>query len=269
MAFNIRKVEITPFEMALVKAYNATRTGLCSTTLFHADETCYDATGSGLDPTASAMLVAGTAVDQPSLIALTNELQNKMNIHMADTLAHAAADSSNGPLTTAVATDRTSTNTSLNAFKAAYNLHLAQANVHYNNDGNANATAAADTAMTAVTHSAGTGGTVSISGTPVATLASLEIDVYDVTTGGSTDTTALFAVKVNGVAFLTGLTASTTGTAMTGTGLTATFGAGTYVTTDVYKATSTSVAMAAALKAAYNIHIASAPAGSSIRLLGA
>ena len=264
MAYQIRRNRVTPLERALVKAYNATRVGLCASTYFHADETCLDATGDWMEPVATALTVNSTAVDQPSLIALTNELQNKLNVHMADTFAHTIADTSNGPLTTAAAGDSATTIASLNAYKAAYNLHLAQSGVHYNNDANANATAAAAATMTAVTHSAGTGGTVTIAGTPAVTLASLEIDV---TTGGS-DTTALFTVKVNGVSFLTGLTATTTGTALTGTGLTATFGAGTYVTTDVYTATSTSVAMAAALKAAYNIHIASAPAGQSLRFIG-
>ena len=264
MAYQIRKSRVTPLERALVKAYNATRVGLCASTYFHADETCFDATGDWMEPVASALLVSGTAVDQPSLIALTNELQSKFNIHMADTFAHTIADAVNGPLTTAAAVDQATTITSLNDFQTAYNAHLSQSGVHYNNDSNTNATAAAAATMTAVTHSAGTGGTVTIAGTPAVTLASLEIDV---TTGGS-DTTALFTVKVNGVSFLTGLTATTTGTALTGTGITATFGAGTYVTTDVYKATSTSVAMAAALKAAYNIHIASAPAGQSLRFIG-
>jgi hypothetical protein len=86
-----------------------------------------------------------------------------------------------------------------------------------------------------VVHVTGTGGTVTVSGTPVATVSTLE---FDITTGGSVGT-ALFSWKLNGVvqqnqqvtssSFL--LTNQTTNVS---TGITVDFGAGTYVTNDVY-----------------------------------
>ena len=87
----------------------------------------------------------------------------------------------------------------------------------------------------AVVHVTGTGGTVTVSGTPVATVSTLE---FDITTGGS-GTTALFSWKLNGVVQQNQQTASgsfllTNQTTGVSTGVTVAFGAGTYVTSDVY-----------------------------------
>jgi hypothetical protein len=91
--------------------------------------------------------------------------------------------------------------------------------------------AAVPTAMGAVVHSVGTGGVVTLTGTPAATVQSLEIDVV---LGGS-NTTATFSWKINGYVQANNV-AMAASVLLGATGITANFAAGTYVPTDVYTA---------------------------------
>ncbi len=97
--------------------------------------------------------------------------------------------------------------------------------------------------MSAVTHVSGTGGTDTVTGTPASSVTTIEVDI---TTGGSVGV-ALFSWKLNGVVQQTGQTTAST-FVLGSTGLTWGFGAGTYVTTDVYTAYNQAVLLTVAAK---------------------
>lgn len=89
--------------------------------------------------------------------------------------------------------------------------------------------------MSAVTHVSGTGGTDTVTGTPASSVTTIEVDI---TTGGAV-ATALFSWKLNGVVQQNQQVTSssfllTNQTTAVSTGITVDFGAGTYVTNDVY-----------------------------------
>ena len=81
------------------------------------------------------------ADDLATLIALVNELKRVANLHFADTLGHDSAVTA--AIGEADADDLATAQTLNNAMKADYNTHRAEANVHPNNDGGNEVTAAA------------------------------------------------------------------------------------------------------------------------------
>jgi hypothetical protein len=92
-------------------------------------------------------------------------------------------------------------------------------------------------AMGSVQHLSGTGGTVTLSGSPSSGTRSIEIQV----TAGGTNETMAFTWYLNGPAGAqaNNVVASSGSYVLGTTGLTATFGSGTYTTTDYYKCVST------------------------------
>lgn len=100
------------------------------TPCFHADQTTLTQPVDPWFPTATNLSITATnAVDLPTSIALANQMRFAYIAHIADAVAHVAADTTN-TLSTAVAVDLASTITLLNAIKAAFNLHIAVAASH-------------------------------------------------------------------------------------------------------------------------------------------
>jgi hypothetical protein len=137
---------------ALVAAYNGFVRGFVdnSTTYPHADITG-TAGGDYRHPTSTPYTVtAADATTTATLRALCQNIYRVYSTHIADDLAHEAADATNVIAAGLPAddADQTALNTFLNQAKAAYNLHRSQSGVHFTNDsgnaiGSADATDAA------------------------------------------------------------------------------------------------------------------------------
>lgn len=108
---------------------------VAETPVFHGDQTPGTVSGDPENPAATYLTVsAANGTDLPSTITLANQIRQVLNQHMADSVAHVNADTTN-PVVAAVAVDLPSVETLLNACKTSFNAHLAQANVHVFNDG--------------------------------------------------------------------------------------------------------------------------------------
>jgi len=81
----------------------------------------------------------------PECCDLANEILGIINVHFADTLAHATAVSAQ--LTTPLATTLATANTLASAIRTAYTTHLSASNVHPNNDGTNTLSAGAATTI--------------------------------------------------------------------------------------------------------------------------
>ena len=129
MADNVvRGLSPDPEIPALIAAFNALRIDMKTRfTTVHLDANV-------------AADITPVATDLPTLVALSNALKAKYNIHLARTDAHLIADAVNVNAT-AAATDLATSITLCNALKAAFNLHCAQAGIHLNNDAGTIATA--------------------------------------------------------------------------------------------------------------------------------
>lgn len=94
-----------------------------------------------------------TSGDLDSMIALAKNLHDVYSTHIADTLAHAAADSTNAiGVTKASIVSQATAITFANALKAAYNAHRSQSGVHHADDsGNATTATNASNASTLAT----------------------------------------------------------------------------------------------------------------------
>lgn len=117
-------------------------TAVGGTTKFHLDasEVTVTAADSSSEATALALVNEIAAVFYGSPTGTGNPYPG----HALDTLAHVAADSTNGALTAArPATSLATAYTLANEIKADFNAHLTQSGVHVNNDGT-NSIAAAD-----------------------------------------------------------------------------------------------------------------------------
>ena len=139
----------------LVAGYNALRaTVAVAATKFHADVTSSSTLG-GFDAHAAAALLvtSASATNTGTGVTLANELKAKLNVHMADAIAHKTADVANGPLTTADASDDATTVTLATAIQTAYNAHVQSTTYHYTADTNTDSTtiSSASTARTSLT----------------------------------------------------------------------------------------------------------------------
>lgn len=112
----------------------------------------------------------------PECIALANEIKGILNVHFADTLAHATAVSAQ--IATADATTFATANTLATALKAAYNTHCSASNVHPNNDGT-NTIAAADATTVATLIALLTELRTDVTAHIAASLAGAHIDLVD------------------------------------------------------------------------------------------
>ena len=106
--------------------------------VFHADQTPqYGAAATSGSPPlpnfVNLTVTAAAATTLPTTITLANQIRQVLNQHMADAVAHSAADTTN-PVTAAVAVDQTTVDTLLNACATAFNAHLTQSGVHINSD---------------------------------------------------------------------------------------------------------------------------------------
>lgn len=94
------------------------------------------------------------STDLPTLLALVNEITGVLDFHFVDTLSHKVADTTDAGTDGAIgaAIDAASAVTSINASKAAYNVHIASTTYHYNADStNGCATADATDQASAIT----------------------------------------------------------------------------------------------------------------------
>jgi hypothetical protein len=136
MAQKVRNSGSAPM-YALIKAFNALRVGLVSTNP-HVDVTSKDTSADFANPSTTPD-VPSTVADPTTtagVIALHNECIDIYGRHLADAVAHKAVDATN-VYTTKIAVgtvDGSGVYTPLNAFKAKFNLHLAQSGVHYTDD---------------------------------------------------------------------------------------------------------------------------------------
>lgn len=134
MAIEVRKGS-DAVKAALVSQHNALlqKVAATLTTEPHADITS-TTSGDFSAPVATPLTVPTAAVNTlPKVVARANVLKLYFNTHLADAVAHKAADATN-PVTTADATDQGTANTLLNAIQSAFNAHLTQSGVHYTND---------------------------------------------------------------------------------------------------------------------------------------
>lgn len=144
MALTVRRID-TVVAFALAAAYNLFKREMAESlsTLPHCDITSLPSSGDWLAPTSTPDIVTNAdAAALPAVLLIANEAKAVYNRHIADAVAHKAADTAN-VVSTAAATDQGTANTLLNAIKAKINLHLAQAGVHFTNDAT-NTIAAAD-----------------------------------------------------------------------------------------------------------------------------
>jgi hypothetical protein len=143
MGITVRKTA-EALTRAVVLQHNALVSAVTEqlTTFPHGDITS-TTSGHYSAPGAAAMITTlADATTLPTTIALANDLKLKINLHIADgSPVHKAADATNG-ITTAVASDQTTSNTLLNAIKAKYNAHLILSGVHFTNDATNTVTAA-------------------------------------------------------------------------------------------------------------------------------
>ena len=131
---------------ALVAAYNGfVRDFIANSTTYpHADITG-TAGGDYRHPTSTAFVV--TAADASTTATLRTLCQNIYRVystHIADDLAHSAADATNTIAAGLPAddADQTALNTFLNQAKVALNAHRSQASVHFTNDASNQVTSA-------------------------------------------------------------------------------------------------------------------------------
>lgn len=136
MALTVRRID-TVVAFALAAAFNLFKREVAESlsTLPHCDITSKPLSGDYMAPTATPDIVLNDdAVDLTGVKLIANEAKAVYNRHIADAVAHKAADTSNA-VSTAAATDQTTANTLLNAIKTKLNLHLTQSGVHFTNDG--------------------------------------------------------------------------------------------------------------------------------------
>jgi len=134
MALDVRKGS-DGITAALVSQHNALLKKVASelTTEPHADVTSLTS-GDWTSPEATPLVATSPTADTIGKVkTLANELKRIYNVHIADALAHDAADDEN-TVEDDDATDQTTANTLLNSLKAAYNAHLTESGVHYTND---------------------------------------------------------------------------------------------------------------------------------------
>jgi len=151
MALFTRRAAGAEMPLALAQAHNR----LCAQpalvgAFFHADITSVT-TGDFISKASTPLQVtAAIAADLPTSIALSNQLTGFLRVHMGEGAstdpfacgAHKIPDIANTltlpsviVATGVAATDTASVIAALNLIKVSFNLHLAQAGVHYNNDG--------------------------------------------------------------------------------------------------------------------------------------
>lgn len=144
MAISVPK-NLDSIVYALVNVYNS----LQSATIldgYHRDISQLTS-GSFQDPsliTLTTLQVVGTAVDQPTTMALCDQIQGVLGVHMLDAQAHSIADVNksildgyvqNGPYVAAsAAAQLVVLQNNLNAFKSVFNAHRTAVGVHANND---------------------------------------------------------------------------------------------------------------------------------------
>jgi hypothetical protein len=124
-------------QYALVKAHNDTRRELAvQGSFFHADVTSVEG-GDFTSPSATALAVAhATATDHNTAADMAAEFATKFNLHLADTLAHKVADTTD-KVTAALPTHATSEAdlaTFVTALKAKFDTHIASTTYHYTAD---------------------------------------------------------------------------------------------------------------------------------------
>jgi hypothetical protein len=120
---------------ALVAAHNAAQRAytLNETTYPHADITSVPG-GDYTAPTSTAVAnAAAAATTLGTTLTSANESKRIANLHMADALAHEAADADH-LISSPDATDQTTANTLLNELKTDLNLHFLDADSHYTAD---------------------------------------------------------------------------------------------------------------------------------------
>jgi hypothetical protein len=149
MAYDVRDI---PAEIvyALVAAWNE-YVALDVSSNFHYDVTSRMTSTDYRNPTREAALVEGDdCTNTATAIVLVNEVKRKLNVHYADTLAHATAVSA--AIATADATTLATAITLAEAIRTSYTAHLSASNVHANNDStNTISAATATTEATLVT----------------------------------------------------------------------------------------------------------------------
>ncbi|HEU4615554.1 MAG TPA: hypothetical protein VFS15_25845 [Kofleriaceae bacterium] len=111
----------------IADAHNALKAQIGAGSAFHLDKS-------------ERTVTAADAADLATSLVLANDIKAIYEFHLADTLAHKAADAA--PALTK-ATDLASAETLANAIKADYNTHRASTTYHYNADAT-NAVASAD-----------------------------------------------------------------------------------------------------------------------------
>lgn len=88
-----------------------------------------DETQAGVSGSALEIITEGSPADLAAVIVRANELKRLMNLHLASTAKHIAADAAN-TVTSANATDQASANTLLTEIKGDLNAHHDSATYH-------------------------------------------------------------------------------------------------------------------------------------------
>jgi hypothetical protein len=142
MAYDVRDIP-TELVYALVTAWNE-YLALDVGSNFHYDVTSRMTSTDYRNPTRESNLIEGDdCTDTATAIVLVNEIWQKLNVHFADTMAHASAVSA--AIGTATATTLATAITRAEAIRTAYTAHLSASNVHATNDSTNTITAATAT----------------------------------------------------------------------------------------------------------------------------
>lgn len=116
MATVLRKTD--PLVQTIADAHNALKSQIGAGSAFHLDKS-------------ERTIGAADAADLATSLVLANDIKAIYEFHLADTLAHKAADAAPALVK---ATDLASAETLANAIKADYNTHRASTTYHYNAD---------------------------------------------------------------------------------------------------------------------------------------
>jgi hypothetical protein len=135
MAITARRTEKARL-VALITAYNLWKREVTETlTSYPHCDVSSKTTWDDVSPTTTPDICSSaSATTLPTVILRANNAKAVWNRHVADAVAHKAADSTN-VITSPNASDQTTSNTLLNELKADINLHMSQAGVHFTDDG--------------------------------------------------------------------------------------------------------------------------------------
>lgn len=136
MSYSVRKGS-DEVHIALVTSFNAMREDVAkSGSYFHKDVlSTQSGYGYGLTTTAHTVDAADGDGTIATLQTLVKDIIKIYNLHIADTVAHKVADTTNTLTSSADPADLAACESRLNDVKAKLNTHHSQAGVHVNNDG--------------------------------------------------------------------------------------------------------------------------------------